>query len=298
MPEPEITEEQASEALHQLLPTGEETEASPPAAVEAEPSTGEAQPAEPAVEAAPAEEPAAAEDDLESLKQRNEQLQADVKTSEERFDAKLQALQQRNVASEQILRDRYLRKSTTLDRVGKVLRATRTEAGVSEADVDNTLREIDGGVNPQSASYVAPIQQQAPAGNEDQELTLNSFLNEKQMTSGEADEFGKWIRSEATTVMSEREQAVAGSSLDGFLRLAHGHWQSGIREKEKETKQSDAVGAVRSVQRTQREAAKAASAATTAPKKQPAGSAEEVDVSKLTNEEVSSLLRQSVEQYQ
>ena len=113
----------------------------------------------------------------------------------------------------------------------------------------------------------------------------------------EGEEFGQWIQREAPTVMTQAEQNVAGDSLDGFLHLAHNRWKQGAREKEKEQTRSDAVGAVKSVQRTQREAARAASAAPVSPKKQAAGSPDEGKLSDLKPEDVSSLVRQSVEQY-
>jgi hypothetical protein len=71
-----------------------------------------------------------------------------------------------------------------------------------------------------------------------------------------------------------------------------------MREQEKQETRDDAIGAVKSVQRTQRKAAQAASVSTSAPKKQPAGASDgTVDVSKLTNDEISTLVRQSVTQY-
>jgi hypothetical protein len=61
-------------------------------------------------------------------------------------------------------------------------------------------------------------------------------------------------------------------------------------------KQTDAVAAVKSVQRVQREVARAAAPAT-APKKQPTAPSGEVDVSKLTPNDISTLLRKTVESY-
>lgn len=295
----EITEDQANEALQQLVHKNESE-----AAVESA-ETAEEQPVE--VEAVVADdteqvqEEQAVEvaepegDDIESLRRRAEELEVKVKEEEERFQKRLEALQQRNAANEQILRDRYLRKSTIADKALRTLKATKSETGVSEADVDAVVRELEGTMHPDSASYVPP--EPSGAATEDQALVLNSFLNEKGMTTDEADQFGNWIRTEASTAMSPAEQAVANQSIDGFLRLAHNRWQQGIRESEKQAKHSDAVGAVRSVQRTQREAARAASAPTAAPKKQPVERAKEIDVSKLTKDDVAALLRQSVEQY-
>jgi len=293
----EVTEEQAGEALQQLTLQGLESEDELDEPV-AEPSA----PAETATEQEPQETVQAQEevtedagDDVESLRKRNEELESATKEAEKRFNERLEALKQRTSSNEQILRDRYLRKSTVADKALKVLRATRSDAGVSEAEVDQAIREMEGTLNPASASYAPP--EPSPMANEDQALVLNSFLNEQGMTVAEAEEFGKWVSGEATTAMSPAEQAVASQSLDGFLRLAHTRWQQSVHDKEKESKRDDAVGAVRAVQRTQREAARAASSAPVAPKKQPASPVTETDVSKLTPDDISALLRQSVEQY-
>jgi hypothetical protein len=286
----EVTEEQASDALREIM-TKDSLEVVEPtqAPVEQSAQTETTPEAE-----APVETPVAQADDLRSLEERQPEADQVLKEAEDRFNLRLEALKRRNAENEQILRDRYLRKSTVADRALSVLRATRSEGGVPEADVDQAIREMEGTMNPQSASYVPP-QQQAPQATEDQALVLNSFLNEKGMTLDEADEFGRWIRSDAEGVMSPAEQAVANQSIDGFLRLAHNRWQDGIAQKQREAKRDDAVGAVRSVQRTQREAARAASSAPTVPK-QVAGETE-VDVGKLTKDDVSTLLRQTVEQY-
>lgn len=299
-----VSEEQAGEALQQLLGNAEESESEQTEVEAAEPS--EAAPveeqAEPEVTEQAAE--AAAEDDLESLRKRNEELESATKETESRYEKRMKALQERTEANESILRDRYLRKSTAVDRALRVLRATKSSEGVSEADVEQAIREIEGTMNPQSASYAPPEPQYqqpqyqpTPQGNEDQALILNSFLNEKQMTAEDAESFTNWVRTQAGTEMSQQEQAVAAQSLDGFLRLAHGRWNDGIREKENNGRRDDAAAAVRSVQRTQREAARAAAPGNSAPKKQPAATPEEVDVSKLTPADVSALLRKSVEQY-
>ena len=302
MAEEEVTEEQAEVALQQLLRPEESETAQPvPEPTPTEETVGaaeaRAESAEPAAEAT--EEPAEEVDDVVLLKQRNEELEAQNKAIEDRYDSRLKALQNRTAASEKILRDRYLRKSTAADRAREVLQASRTEAGAAEADVERVIQELDGTMHPSSASYAAPESQMGPtmALTEDRALVLNGFLNEKGMTLEESDKFGKWIRSEARSQMTEAEQAVAGQSLDGFLRLAHSRWQEGSREKEKKAQTDDAVEAVKSVQRTQRQAAKAASLSTTSPKKQP-GAPKSSDVSELTPDEVSKLVRQSYEQYQ
>lgn len=279
----QISEDQAQEALQQLrFNTDEEAEAQ----------------AEETVEEQPAEETAELEAGTEETQPSEEQPpeveEPEPDEAEVRFNAKLEALQHRHQENERILRDRYLRKSTSADNALKILKASRTEDGVSEADVDRVINEMEGTMHPASASYVAPAQ---PEATEDQALVLNSFLNDKGMTIQEATEFGNWVRSDAGTVMSAAEQAVAGQSLDGFLRLAHTRWQEGLSSEQKNNKRSDAVGAVRSIKRTQRAAAKAASAKPTAPRKQPAGPKTEVDYKKMTKSDVSALLRESVEQY-
>jgi hypothetical protein len=297
---PAITDDQANEALGQIM--AEATGTAPPAAEEAAPEQSTTATAPVETGAVTATEGDAVEvtteapaDDLESLMRRNEELQAEQKAANERFDAQLEAIRQRNAANEGILADRYRRKATVADRALKTLRATRTEDGVSEQDVDRVIREMEGTMHPDSTSYATP--EASPMANEDQALVLNSFLNEQRMTAEQADEFGKWIRSDATTVMSPTEQAVANESLGGFLRLAHVRWQEAVHEKEKEATRNDAVGAVRSVQRTQREAARAASAPASAPQKQLEAPAATVDLSKLKDEDIATLLRQSVEQH-
>lgn len=292
-----VSEDQANEALQQLIGGNHESEDDQQVEVPEHSVVASAE-AEPGVEQVAGE---AADDDLESLRQRNKDLEAARTEAETRFEARMKAHQDRSAANEQILRDRYLRKSTASDKALSVLRATKSESGVTTEDVEQAIREIEGTMNPQSASY-APQHEYvqtatAPVYSEDQAITINSFLNDKGMTKADADQFGNWIKTESGTVMSQAEQAVANQSLDGFLRLAHTHWNRGLREKEKDGVRSDAIGAVRSVQRTQREAAKAASTSPRAPQKQPAASPVDVDVSKFTDDDISSLLRQSVEQY-
>jgi hypothetical protein len=296
MPEVEkVTEDEASEALHQLVHGVSDEEDEQVEVTEPEPSGEPVEAAEPGAEEVAVEDAVeVADDDLESLRTRNEELTAGAKEAEEQFNAKVEALQGRNASSEKILRDRLLQKATVVDKARKALEASRSENGIAESEVDQIIQEIRGTLNPGSTNYAPPEPQ--PVASEDHELILNSFLNEQGMTRKQADEFGTWIQTEAATSMSQREQAVAGDSIDGFLRLAHGRWREGVQEKEKE-KRSDAVGAVRSVQRTQRAAAKAASASPTAPKKQTAGTGAGTDEAKLTKDDVSALLRQSVEQY-
>lgn len=294
MPEKDekVTEEQANQALQQLLsetPGMEEAAAAEPAAEEPaqeEPPAQESaeQPEEPVAAA-----PEAAADDLKSLESRYETR---LKETESRYEARLKALQARQQENDRILRDKYVRKSAVVDKALKTLRATRTPEGIAEGEVDSVIRELEGTMNPASTSYSPP-----PTGYEDQAIVVNEFLNEKGMTTEEADEFGRWVRADAPAVLSPTEQAIAQRDLDGFLRVAHYRWQEGMREKDKKAKVDDAVQAVKSVQRTQREAARAA-APTAAPKKQPPPQNTAIDVKKLTKEDISALLRQSVEQYQ
>lgn len=296
MPKPsteKATEEQATEALQQLTLLDGESEPEPAPAPQAAPEPERT----PEPEAEPTEAETAGEgDDVASLKKRYEDLQAKTAEDEKRFQARLQAHQQRSADNERILRERHLRKSTAADNALKILKASRTQEGVPEADVERAIREIEGTMHPASASHVPPSP--VPAVAEDQAIILNGFLNEKGMTGDEADEFGRWIRSEGVTALSPGEQAVAGQSLDGFLRIAHSRWQEGMREKDRKAQHNDTVDAVRSVQRTQREAARAASASPTAPRKQPAAPKTTVDIKKLTKDDIATLLRQSVEQYE
>jgi len=310
-PESEITEDEATDALHQVMGIDSEIEGEPidfaPEPVAAEPPVNQSGPADggsDSVEVAPAEGDVSAEteevapaDDVESLLARNKKLEESAIELEARHAARLDALKQRNSQSEQILRDRYIRKSTLSDKMAQALRKSRSAEGVPEAEVDQVIRDFEGSLNPASASYVAP--QQQVADNDDQILILNQFLSEKDMDMAEADKFGTWIKTEASTVMPEAEQRVAQNSLDGFLRLAHVRWQDGIKNKQKDddAKRADTLSAVRSVKRTQREAARAASPTIAAPKKQPGSQVQEVDLDKFTEGDISSLLHQAVDEY-
>lgn len=305
MSETRVTEDQANEALRQLL--GTHTDATPtvpeavpeaPAPVEAVEPSVEASP-EPAVEAAPAEETDAVvpveTDDLASLKARLGERDKQAVETEQRFQSRLQALQTRQQESERIMRERYLRKSTAADRALRVLKATRTEAGVPETEVDRVILEVEGTMNPQSVSYAPPSNQTEDT--ENQVITLNTFLNEKQMDSKEADEFGRWIKTEGATVMHPNEQALAYRDIDGFLRVAHMRFQESVHTKA--TQRTSAVEAVKTVQRAQKQVARAASSAPTAPRKTAVASTppNTVEYSKITQDDISALLKKTVEQY-
>jgi hypothetical protein len=291
-----ITQEQAEAALSSL--TGETPEPSPVVETAApEPSVAEVA-AEPVAEEPTAGEPEV--DDVTSLKKRLEDYEAKVAEKEKLHESRWKAFQDRASQNEQILRERYLRKSSTADRALKILKATRSEQGVPETDVDTVIREIESTMNPQSASYAPPPQ---PTGaTEDQAITLNAFLNEKGMTAEEANEFGNWVRSEGAAKLTHREQAVAEQSLDGFLRIAHNRYAQDMSEQEKQSKRNDAVEAVKSVQRTQKDAARAASSAPTAPRKSVSTSGgKSIDIHKMPenerNEFLSDLIRRSAEEY-
>ncbi len=288
-----VTEEQALGALQQL--SGVEPEESEPEAPVQEPAEVEEAPAETPTEPEVAASPGVESDDVASLKKRIEEREKQTADVEKKYQERLTAQQQRYSENERILRERHLRKSTVTDKALRVLKASRSETGVPEAEVDGLIREIEGTMNPASPSYVPP--QPSAAATEEQKLILNGFLNERGMTIEESNEFGKWMRNEAATVMSVLEQQVAGQSLDGFLRIAHSRWQEGMREAEKKAKQTDAVDAVKVIQRTQKEAARAASASPGAPRKQPLSPDKQPDYKKMTKDDVSALLRQSVEQY-
>lgn len=296
MPEPEkVSEEQASDALQQLI--GAAGEAEPQAAPEE--AAPEARPEETSVKAEPeaateavAEE--ATEEDIESLRKRLKEAQATHEEFQKSAQARADAMQKRFSQNEQILRERYVKKAGVVERARDILKRAKSESGVDPADVDQVLGEIDATMNPASASYAPP--RERTVATEDQAIILNSFLNEKAMSETEADEFGSWMQKDASTQMSPIEQAVAERDLDGFLRIAHNRFLEGRREKEKAAIRNDAVGAVKSVQRTQREAARAASSAPVSPKK-PTAKAATVDPKKLTPDDVSTLLRQTVEQY-
>ena len=293
----QITEEQAGEALHQLIAEARGETASAPEPVEVEQPAEAAQVAadtttEETVEAATIAEPGA--DDIESLRKRLVETEEKVQAAEKSALARAEAIKHRSAQNESILREKYLRKSSVVDRALKLLKAARTEQGVPEAQVEQIITEIEGTMNPASASYSPPPAQPA-ATQEEQALILNSFLNERGMTSEEADEFGKWMRSEASTVMSPVEQAVAQRDLDGFLRIAHNRFAESLRDKGRQQQRQDAIGAVKAVQRTQREAARAASAAPAAPRKQTNAPKAATNLKDLSKDDLSALIRQSVE---
>ena len=288
--EEKVTDAQAAAAFSAFT---KEAEAVP--AVEAEPSPVEPAKVEEAVAEEEVQETAPAKsDDLIALEKRLEESEAREKEREDRFTARMQALQTRNAESERILRDRYLRKSTATDKALRVLKAAKSETGVEPAEADRVIAELEATMNPSSHSYAPP-----PTHNdtEEQALVLNRFLNEQGMDGNEADQFGKWIRSEGASALSVSEQAVASESLDGFLRIAHNRWRSTTAVQTKQQKVDDAVAAVKSVQRTQRQAARAAEVTGGAPKKQPTKTESEVDVRKLTADDVARLVRQATEQY-
>ena len=296
----EVTEKQAEDALRQLsLNTGEEPEPAPePPAVE-EPTTEpvkEPQAAgteETVTEETPAEGAVEPEgDDVESLKKRIETMTTEAEETEKRNTERMKAVQDRNVQSEEILTKRFLQKSTSHGKLLKIVKDGRSESGVSEADADRAIQEAEGTMNRASASYAQPeVSPTEP--DEDQQLVFNSFLNEKGMTTEEAGEFGKWIKSDSEAAMSPNELAVYHQSLPAFLRLAHTRFKEAARDKQ--AKVDDAVGATRSVQRTQKEAARAASASPAAPRKQPASPKAEKEFKDFTTGDISKLLRQSVE---
>lgn len=304
--EQKVTEEQATEALRAIMGTAseDEGEVNPPVQVETEveepePPAAEAPKEEPPAEGteAPATTAAADTDDVTSLKKRLEEIEKRDKDREKFFEARQAAFQARQAQNEQILRDRYVRKSAAADQALRVLRASKQ--GVPEPEIDRVIQQIESTMNPASANFQ---QQQVTPEVEDQAITLNSFLNEKGMTSEDADKFGQWIRTDAPTVLSPAEQAIASQSLDGFLRLAHRVWQEGSKEKEVQQRRAEAVNAVKTVQRTQKEAARAATASPSQLRTQPSGAAtKELDLMKLSKEDrhsaVSQLLKMSVEQY-
>lgn len=289
-----VSEDQAALALQQL--SGQVPEEPEPSAEKVEPEVVEAETAE--VKEEPKEEAAsevAESDDVQSLKGRLAEVEAQVAERDKKFEARLQAQQQRFTESERILRDRYLRKSTASDKALRALKAAKSEAGLQPDEADRIIAELEASMHPASASYAPP--EPRTETSEDQALVLNRFLNEKGMDTSEADTFGQWIRADAARVLTPAEQAVAQESLDGFLRIAHSRWQTSTSEAAKQKKVDETVAAVKSVQRTQKQAARAAESTGGAPKKQPTKLSEEVDVSKLTPEDVSKLVRQAWEQY-
>ena len=295
----QVTEEQAENALHQLImdssgeQVGDVTLVHAEHSVEAEPAPAEPATEEPApVEAAVTAEPG--QDDIESLKKRLTEADERVQAAEKAGLARADAIKQRSAHNETILREKYLRKSSVVDRALKLLKAARTEQGVPEAQVEQIITEIEGTMNPASSSYSPPPVQPA-ATQEEQAMILNSFLNERGMTSEEADAFGTWMRSEASTALSPVEQAVAQRDLDGFIRIAHGRYAESLRDKGRQQQRQDAIGVVKAVQRTQREAARAASAAPAAPRKQPTAPKTEISLEKLSSDDISNLVVKSVE---
>ena len=306
MPEPVITEDQANAALQQLLaqhklgqPETQLTlaEVQPAESESAEPPAAEVTPAETATETEMEPEVSASSetDDVASLKQRLAERETAIQEAEQRYQSRLQAQQQRTQESERILRERHLRKSTAADRALKVLKATRSESGVPETEVDRVIQEIEGTMNPQSVSYVPPGNLTEFA--EDQAIVLNGFLNEKQMDVKEAGDFGQWIKTDGGTALSPNEQALANRDIDGFLRIAHVRYQESARNKANQ--RASAVEAVKTVQRTQKQAARAASAAPAAPRKTAVASTppDTIDYEKVTQEDVAKWLKQSVDQY-
>jgi len=305
----EITEDQATKALGELFPKADIEVPDEPAPTAAEPSTPEpvVEPAvEPPVAAAP-ETPEAPEvvpdpvpepetDDVVSLKARLEKSEAANKASEEQYDLRVEAMQKRNAETRQIQQDRYLKKSNAAARALKIIEEAKSVGGVSEEDADRVIAEIKGTMHPESASYEPQPEQPTGMATEDQTMILNAFLDEKMMTQADSDAFGDWVRNKAAEKMSPPEQDVARTSLDGFLRLAHGRWQEGLTEIADEKTKADAIAATKSVQRNQREAARAASTTPASPRRTPAAPQETTDVSKLTHRDVDKLLRQSVEE--
>lgn len=300
MPE-KVTEEQAGEALSALLAQSrdpDQDDEQETAAVIGDPSADEPAPAETPEGTEQAEgEEAAPTDDVVSLRAKladsDKRFETERKSSEDR----VRAIQERSSQNNSIVRDRYLRKANAASRALQVLEAARTEKGVSQEEVDRAVAELRGTMNPNSPSYQPAPDNPGAASAEDQAMVLNDFLNEKQMSRAEAEVFGQWMRTEAGTVLSDREQALAGRDVEGFLRLAHTKYLAG-QSTDRDKQRREAVEATRTVQRTQKEAARAASAAPAAPRKQnTSASAKQIDVRKLTKDDVSSLLRQSVEQY-
>lgn len=300
-----ITAEDAGKALHQLSfasddePAQEITEPLPiPLPLVTDPPAEETKPAEPVEETPavtteePVEEakPAAGEDDVASL-------QARLDESESRSKRRMEAVQSRHQESIRILRDRYLRKSTASDRAAKVIEAALGEDGVDKDEAQRVVQELKGTMHPDSSSYAPPTPQPSGVATEDQRLVFNDFLNEQGMELTEAQEFGEWISTKAGKAMSPTEVAVANESLDGFLRLAHRRWKEGTGEKDREAQRTDAQDAVRVVQRNQKNKARAAAGPGGAPKKQPTSPSTAIDNRKLSKEDISALVRQSVTQY-
>lgn len=301
-----ITEEQAAAALKEVLASNldenehpQETSVATSAEQSAETpvATEPAETTEKPVEEEAAE--AAPSDDLESLRKRLADREAQDAEREKTYEARERAIEQRAAQNEQILRERLLRKSAAADRARQILERSKTQEGVTQDEVDRVIQDIQGTLNPASANYVPPTVQ--AEDNEDKAIAINRFLNEKRMSSEEAEVFGKWIQNEGAKVLSPEDQAVAHQSLSGFLRIAHRSWQEAASEQTRATQRAETVNAVKSIQKTQKEAARAASAPGSAPKKQPIASPKELNLHKLPQKErdeaVSALVRASVEQY-
>lgn len=305
MAEAQVTEVEAADALRQLLAQskGEQIAEAPVAvAPEPEPVAEEtvAAAAEPAPEpetqeAAPATETEPETDDVSSLRQRLADAEKQRTEQEALFKARWDAMNERNQQNQRILNDRFLRKATVADRALKTLHGVRSANGLPEADVDRVIQEIEASMNPASQSY-APLPPQ-PVATEDKAIALNDFLNEHGMTATEAQEFGRWMQVDASSVMTPSELRVADESVGGFLRIAHGRWQDAIRNKNNQ--RASAVEAVKTVQRVQKQASKAASAAPSAPRKTQVASApkDTIDFKDVTPEMVSDWARKAVEQY-
>lgn len=295
-----VTAEQANEALQQLMAQRRQSEvaeepAPQPVAVtqvaEAEPAAEEAAPAEAPAGDEPAEPTVAAgagDDDVASLKQRLEAAVKERETAQQTFQERLAAMSERTAQNERVLRDKFLRKATAADQALKILKRTRTTEGVPEHEVDRIIGEVEGTMNPASQSYAPP-----PQAVEDHYVTLNAFLNEKQMTRAEEAAFGKWLRVDASTVLTPQEQHIAERDADSFLRIAHDRWQSHVAKQA--TSQQATVAAVKSIQRAQQATAKAATVAPAAPRKQSTAPQKDIDVRKLTAEDISALVRATVD---
>lgn len=310
MSEPQVTLEQANEALHQLMDAhksngGEAQLVLPetPATEPAEPPADSPESVETAAEPAAPEAPEAVaappdDDDVASLRQRLTEREAAVQAAEQKFQDRLRDMQSRNQESQRILTDRHIRKSAAAAQALRILEQWKKqpEVGVPEVDVDRAIQEIKGTMNPQSASYEPPPVHPVEF-NENRAIALNEFLNEKQMDAKEADEFGTWIKKEASSAMNQREQHLAERDLDGFLRLAHVRYEESLRNKANQ--RTSAVEAVKTVQRTQKQAAKAASATPAAPRKSAVTSAtpNTIDYEKVTKDDISKWLQQTVDQH-
>jgi len=253
------------------------------------------------------------EDDLESLKARLGSIEQEREKERQESQSRLEAFRLRNQENEKILRDKFLRKSAAADYARQVLQKALTEEGAGESEIKQVLEKLQGTMNPASANYSPEIQQQQQYQQyqqyqqqqsyqdpQDQVLTMNNFLNEKNMSPEEATTFGNWLRTDAVNVMSPVEQNIAQQNVDAFLRIAHNRWKEGASEQEKTQARQDAVQAVKAVQRTQKEAQKATSGRSSAPIQSrgtpPAKSAQEV-AEAMTKADVSILFQQLVDRY-